>query len=146
MVQFLKKDPTEETSSKKQLMKEESMNVTDLILIPMNLGGGGGETEDIVTHIKDRGSMVNITAALCAVGGVTDGAEAREAPGLGALQRLFLMNPFVRGSRLSGGESVECVWYLSFRKAPFLWIWFSSVKLKVKSSMRSLVWIFTLEA
>lgn len=50
-MQFLKKDLTEETSSKKQLRKEESMNVTDLIFIPMNLGGGGG-TEDIVTHIK----------------------------------------------------------------------------------------------
>lgn len=36
--------------------------------------------------------------------------------------------------------------YLSFRKTEFLWIWFSSVKLKVKSSMCSLLWIFTLDA
>lgn len=36
--------------------------------------------------------------------------------------------------------------YRSLMKRPFLCIWFSRVKLKVKSSIRSLLWTFTLEA
>lgn len=48
-MQFLKNDPTDETSSKKQLMKDESMNVTALNFILMNLGRE--ETETAVGEI-----------------------------------------------------------------------------------------------